>query len=60
MANVTRGLVSHGFSDDDIRKIMGGNLLGLFDRAHVARGEAAPSYPRAEGFGVATGGTSAL
>ena len=60
MPNVTRGFVSYGFSDDDIQRIMGGNLLGLFDKAHAARGEAAPSYPRAEGFGIATGGTSAL
>jgi membrane dipeptidase len=60
MPNLTRGLVSRGFSDDDIRKIMGGNLLGLFDKVHAARGEASSSYPRPEGFGVATGGTSPL
>jgi len=60
MPNVTRGLVSRGFSDDDIRKIMGDNLLRLFDRVHASRGEAPRSYPRPEGFGVATGGTSPL
>jgi membrane dipeptidase len=60
MRNVTRGLVSRGFSDDDIRKIMGGNLLRLFDEVHAARGDAPSSYPRPEGFGVATGGTSPL
>ena len=60
MPNVTRGLVSRGFSDDEIGKIMGGNLLRLFDEVHAVRGEAPQSYPRAEGFGVATGGTSAL
>ena len=60
MPNVTRGLVSRGFSDDDIRKIMGGNLLRLFDSVHASRGEAPRSYPRPEGFGVATGGTSPL
>jgi membrane dipeptidase len=60
MPNVTRGLVSRGFSDDDIRKIMGGNLVRLFDKVHAARGEASSSYPRPEGFGVATGGTSPL
>jgi membrane dipeptidase len=60
MPNVTRGLVSRGYSDDDIRKVMGGNLLRLFDKVHAARGEASSSYPRPEGFGVATGGTSPL
>ena len=29
--NVTRALVAHGYSDDDIRKILGGNFLRVFD-----------------------------
>jgi membrane dipeptidase len=60
MLNVTRGLVSRGFSDDDIRKIMGGNLLRLFAQVRAARSEDAWEYPRPDGFGVATGGTSPL
>ena len=60
MPNVTRGLVSRGFSDDDIRKIMGGNLLRLFDKVHASRGDTPQSYPLPEGFGVATGGATAL
>jgi membrane dipeptidase len=30
--NVTRGLVSKGYSDEEIKKIIGGNLLRLFER----------------------------
>lgn len=60
MLNVTRGLVSRGFGDDDIRGIMGGNLLRLF-RAARAGAERRPwPYPRAEAIGAATGGTTAL
>jgi membrane dipeptidase len=60
MLSVTRGLVSRGFSDDDIRKIMGGNLLRLFESVHAARSDAPWSYPRPDAFGAATGGTSPL
>lgn len=60
MLNVTRGLVSRGFSDEDIGKMMGRNLLRLFEAANVARTDAPWAYPRSEGFGVASGGTSAL
>ncbi len=60
MLNVTRGLVSRGFSDDDVRKMMGGNLLRLFERVHAIRSDEAWPYRRNDGFGVATGGTSAL
>lgn len=60
MLNVTRGLVSRGFSDDDVRKIMGGNLLRLFAQVRAARSEEAWDYARPEGFGVLTGGTSPL
>jgi membrane dipeptidase len=30
MLNITRGLMQRGYSDDDIRKVMGGNWLRLF------------------------------
>ncbi|MGH2473475.1 MAG: dipeptidase [Candidatus Limnocylindria bacterium] len=60
MLNITRGLVARGFSDEDVGKIMGGNLMRLF-RAVRARVDAGPwPYPRAEGIGVATGGTTPL
>jgi membrane dipeptidase len=29
--NITRGLVSRGYSDDDIEKILGGNFLRVFE-----------------------------
>jgi microsomal dipeptidase-like Zn-dependent dipeptidase len=35
--NVTRGLVSHGFSDEAIAKILGGNLLRLWSDVRGAR-----------------------
>lgn len=59
--NVTRGLVSRGFSDDDIRKMLGGNLLRLF-RATRASASARPwDYrPHAAGIGASTGGITAL
>ncbi len=60
MLNVTRGLVSRGFADDDIRKIMGGNLLRLFEKVRAARNEEPPEYPRPQRMGVVTGGTTAL
>lgn len=31
MINITRALVLHGYSDDDIEKILGGNFLNLFE-----------------------------
>ena len=31
MQNLTRGLVSRGYSDEEIRKILGGNFLRLFE-----------------------------
>ena len=31
MENLTRGLVSRGYSDEDIEKILGGNMLRVFD-----------------------------
>jgi membrane dipeptidase len=60
LLNVTRGLVSRGFSDDDIQKMLGGNLLRVFERTRNARSKEQPPYPRPEGFGVLTGGTTAL
>lgn len=32
LPNVTRGLVSRGYSDSEIRKILGGNFLRVFER----------------------------
>lgn len=60
LLNVTRGLVSRHFSDDDIKNMLGGNLLRVFDRARALRSAESPPYPRPEGFGVLTGGTTAL
>jgi hypothetical protein len=52
--------VSRGFSDDDIKKMLGGNLLRVFERTRAARSREQPPYPRPEGFGLLTGGTTAL
>lgn len=30
--NITRGLISRGYSDDDIRKILGGNFMRVFEK----------------------------
>ncbi len=60
LLNVTRGLVSRGFSDDDIKKMLGGNLLRVFERTRAGRSTESLTYPRPEGFGVLTGGTTAL
>ncbi len=61
MINVTRGLVARGFSDEDIRKIMGGNLLRLFQAVRDAANPGPWSYRRyAEGIGECTGGSSPL
>jgi len=61
MLNLTRGLVSHGYSDDDVKKILGGNLLRFFGdvRAHAdVEGRAYPTIPG--GLGVLTEGTTPL
>jgi membrane dipeptidase len=61
MLNVTRGLVSRGFSDDDITKMMGGNLLRLFRTVRASASPAPwPYTPFAEGPGASSGGTSPL
>jgi membrane dipeptidase len=33
---ITQGLLDRGYSDDDIRKILGGNLMRVWKRADVA------------------------
>lgn len=38
MWNVTRGLVSRGFSDHEIRGMLGGNVMRLFGEVRAARG----------------------
>ncbi len=61
MLNVTRGLVALGFSDQDIRKIMGGNLLRLFQTARLAAKSGPWNYvPYAEGLGACTDGVTPL
>jgi membrane dipeptidase len=60
MLNVTRGLVSRGFSDDDVGKIMGGNLMRVFRETRAGTDRQPWPYPRAEGIGVASGGTTPL
>lgn len=57
--NVVRGLVAVGFSDEEIRGIVGGNLLRLFDS--VRRGRSASQAPRPSGaIGERTAGTTPL
>jgi membrane dipeptidase len=61
MLNVTRGLVARGFSDEDIRKMMGGNLLRLFQTARdAAKPGPWPYKPYAEGIGASTDGATPL
>jgi membrane dipeptidase len=61
MANVTRGLVARGFSDDAIRAMMGGNLLRLFQQVQDAAETMVGEYvPSAQGIGVNTGGATPL
>jgi membrane dipeptidase len=61
MMNVTRALVTRGFSDEDIRKMMGGNLLRLFETVRDAAAPGPwPYTPYAEGIGACTGGTTPL
>jgi hypothetical protein len=59
--NVTRGLVKYGFSDEEIRGILGGNLLRLLEAVHESRtGPAPKEYAIPETPGVLTGGTTPL
>ena len=61
MFNVTRGLVKHGFSDEEIRGILGGNLLRLFEAAHSARAQQPPArYDLPAELGALTDGTTPL
>jgi membrane dipeptidase len=61
MINVTRALVARGFSDEDIRMIMGGNLLRLFESVRNAATPGPwPYAPYAEGIGACTDGTTPL
>ena len=61
MFNVTRGLVKHGFSDEEIRGILGGNLLRLFEAVHSARAQHPPArYDLPAELGVLTQGTTPL
>jgi membrane dipeptidase len=59
--NLVRGLVAHGFSDDEIRGIVGENLLRLF--ASVRRARSRTFRPRswnAPSVGMLTAGTTPL
>jgi membrane dipeptidase len=61
MINVTRGLVSRGFSDQDIQNIMGGNLLRLFQEVRQAARSGSRAYtPYALGIGACTDGATPL
>jgi hypothetical protein len=61
MFNVTRGLVRHGFSDQEIRGIMGGNLLRLFEVVHSTRAQHPPTrYDIPTELGALTQGTTPL
>jgi membrane dipeptidase len=58
MANVARGLVAEGFADDEIRGILGGNLLRLF--ADVRRARRAVAGFEENALGSRTAGTTPL
>ncbi|HOG47207.1 MAG TPA: membrane dipeptidase [Anaerolineae bacterium] len=61
LESVTRGLVSRGFSDGDIGKIMGANLLRLFSTVRREATLGAGAYmPFARGIGACTDGTTPL
>jgi membrane dipeptidase len=61
MFNVTRGLVKHGFSDEEIRGIMGGNLLRVFEAVHSARAPYTPTrYDVPAELGTLSQGTTPL
>jgi membrane dipeptidase len=61
LSQLTRGLVARGFCDEDIRKIMGGNLLHLFQNVHEGADRGQWEYRRyREGIGACTEGTTPL
>lgn len=59
MLNLTRGLVALGLSDEDIRKVLGGNLLRLFRQVRDGAVHDTREYkPFAIGSGANTDGTT--
>ncbi len=59
--NVIRGLIALGLTDDDIRNIMGGNLLRLFRQVRAAAQTGPWQYvPYAVGTGACTDGVTPL
>lgn len=59
--NVTRGLVAAGFADSEIEKILGGNLLRLFESVRTMSAPEEREYvPAAAGIGACTDGTTPL
>lgn len=59
MLNLTRGLVALGLSDEEIRKVLGGNLLRLFTQVRAAAEPGAWEYvPYAQGSGANTEGVT--
>jgi membrane dipeptidase len=59
--NVVRGLVAAGFADDEVRGILGGNLLRLFGTVRAARSGASRPRPwDARAAGALTAGTTPL
>jgi membrane dipeptidase len=61
MINVTRGLVASGFSDKDVARMMGGNLLRLFTAARTGADATWIGAPRAVSeTGALTGGITPL
>lgn len=60
MFNVTRGLVTLGLSDEDVAKIMGGNLLRLFAEARAGADRSPRAAAPIAEMGVLTGGITPL
>jgi len=58
MANMTRGLVAAGYDDDEIRGIMGENLLRLFREVRAARRPVADL--EGDALGIRTAATTPL
>jgi membrane dipeptidase len=59
--NVIGGLIALGLNDDDVRKIMGGNLLRLFRQVRAAAQPGPWEYiPYAAGLGACTDGVTPL
>ncbi len=61
MLNLTRGLVWLGFSDEEVKKVLGGNLFRLFQAAHSGADNTPREYhPHRDGIGTSTDGTTPL